>query len=117
MEGAILQLTAFSEGNPRLWEVLVGLFFQETNVNPSTIDTQYWVKDVRRQDILEKGQVTVETWGLPAKSTAGGRRNSWRRYAAGLGVPMGTSKQSPRRLGGYMTTSPSTPKNGKRCGA
>ncbi len=69
MEGAILQLTAFSEGNPRLWEVLVGLFFQETNINPSTIDTQCWVKDVRRQDLLEKGQVTVETWSLPADST------------------------------------------------
>lgn len=53
MEGATLQLNAFSKGNPGHWEVLVGLFFQD--VDPSTTDTQCWVKDVRRQDLLEKG--------------------------------------------------------------
>ena len=68
MEGAIFQLLAFAEGNPRHWMTLVGLFWQQTEVSPTVIDGKVWEKDGRLQDMQEKGRSAVEGWSLPADS-------------------------------------------------
>ena len=69
MEGPVSQLLAFPEENPGHWATLVGLFWQQNDISPTTIDDRVWEKDGRLQDMREKGRSTVEGWSLPAEPT------------------------------------------------